>query len=143
MDNTPTCCHIALPGRLESLPALSEFIADASRTLGIDSESSYRVQLAVEEACANVIQHGTTSAQMDSLSLTLDVCRHGQTCTVRLRDGGSPFDPRNLPPPDLTPSLRKRRPGGLGIFLIRRLMDEVSYDVGEGFNTLTMVKRLP
>lgn len=143
MDDLPVCCHITLPGRLESLPALCDFVADASRTLGIDAESAYKVQLAVEEASANVIQHGASSSQAGTLSIAVDVCRYGQTCTVTLRDQGSSFDPTSLPLPDLRPSLRKRRPGGLGIYLIRRLMDQVSYNVGDGVNTLTMVKRLP
>ena len=143
MDDLPNCCRITLPGRLESLPALSDFVADASRTLGIDAESAYKVQLAVEEACANVIQHGACGGQAGPLSIAVDVCRDGRNCTVTLRDRGSPFDPTRIPLPDLRPQLRKRRPGGLGIYMIRRLMDEVSYDVGNGVNTLTMVKRLP
>jgi serine/threonine-protein kinase RsbW len=143
MDNLPACCRITLPGRLDSLPELGDFVADAGRTLGIDSESAYKIQLAVEEACANVIQHGASSTQPGPPDVAVEMCRNGDCCTVTLRDWGHPFDPTRLPLPDLTPSLRKRRPGGLGVFLIRRLMDEVRYDVGDGVNTLTMIKRLP
>jgi anti-sigma regulatory factor (Ser/Thr protein kinase) len=143
MDDSPTCCRITLPERLESLPALSDFVADACQTLGIDAESAYTVQLAVEEACANLIQHGGSSSQPDPPGIAVDLCRDGQHCTVTLRDRGKPFDPTSLPPPDLSPRLRKRRPGGLGVYLIRRLMDQVSYSAEDGVNTLTMVKRLP
>jgi serine/threonine-protein kinase RsbW len=143
MDDSPICCRITLPGRLDSLPALSDFVADASRTLGLDAESAHAVQLAVEEACANVIQHGAPTNQPGPLSIAVDLCRDGQDCTVTLRDRGTPFDPTSHPLPDLSPRLRKRRPGGLGVYLIRRLMDQVSYQVQDGVNTLTMVKRLP
>jgi serine/threonine-protein kinase RsbW len=142
MDDLPNCCRITLPARLDSLPALSDFVAGASRTLGIDAQSAYKLQLAVEEACANVIQHGAAGALPGQHSIAVDVCRSARTCTVTLRDRGRPFDPTSLPPPDLSPQLRKRRPGGLGIYLIRRLMDEVSYDTEDGVNTLTMTLTL-
>jgi serine/threonine-protein kinase RsbW len=142
MDDLPNRRHITLPGQLESLPAFSDFVADASHALGIDSDSAYKLQLAVEEACVNVIRHGVGGIQAGELNIALDVRRDGQTCTVTLRDRGSAFDPTSLPPPDLRANLRRRRPGGLGIFLMRQLMDEVSYTSSNGVNTLTIVKRL-
>jgi serine/threonine-protein kinase RsbW len=143
MESLPNCRKITLPGRLESLPEFSAFIVDASQALGIDSDSAYKLQLAVEEACVNVIRHGSGGIRAGDRSIALDVRRDGQTCTVTVRDRGSAFDPTSLPPPDLCADLRRRRPGGLGIFLMRQLMDEVRYKAGDGVNTLTMVKRLP
>jgi anti-sigma regulatory factor (Ser/Thr protein kinase) len=143
MDKPPASRRIALPGRLESLPALSDFIASAVDGFGIDAENAYRLQLAVEEAFINVIQHGVSGPQADPLDITVEVSRTASGFAAILRDQGHPFDPTTLPLPDLRPQLHKRRPGGLGVYLMRRLMDEVTYEVREGVNTLTLARRLP
>jgi anti-sigma regulatory factor (Ser/Thr protein kinase) len=68
--------------------------------------------------------------------------RTGDSVAVEVEDDGRPFDPLQVPPPDLTLSLEQRPIGGLGIHLIRNLMDEVSYARRDGRNVLKMAKHL-
>ncbi len=133
--------ELEVEGRLENLSVISDFVADAAKQLGIDSPTTSRIQLAVDEACTNIIQHAYLE-QEDIITLTLELVNDNLVVTVN--DWGKPFDPSTVPPPDLGADLDKRRVGGLGIHFIRKLMDDVSYnfDVERG-NTLIMRKRLP
>jgi anti-sigma regulatory factor (Ser/Thr protein kinase) len=98
------------------------------------------LQLAVDEACANVVQHGY-GGQGGEIEITVE--RDGDGVRVTLRDWGTSFDPQAVPAPDVTASLEQRRLGGLGLFLIHQVMDDVSFAFdAEGGNVLTMVKRL-
>jgi serine/threonine-protein kinase RsbW len=97
------------------------------------------VQLAVDEAATNVVQHAYDPATPGDL--TLSWACDGNRFTIALRDYGRQFDPQNVPPPDITSPLEERQVGGLGLYLITRLMDEVRFDFNpQGGNLLTMVK---
>ena len=126
--------------KLENLLVISDFVAEAMKQLGADSETIFKVQMAVDEACANIIQHACLE-QEDIITLTLELVNDNLVVTIR--DRGKPFDPRSVPPPDLEAGLDKRKIGGLGIYFMRKLMDEVGYnfDAKKG-NTLIMRKRL-
>ncbi len=131
---------ITLPGRLENLETIGDFIARSAQALGLDKDQTYQAQLAVDEACANVIQHGSLPDTEGSISL--ECCRQGDACVFTLRDQGQAFDPTTVPPPNLQADLHRRKPGGLGIYLMRKLMDKVSYRTEQGTNILTLTKKL-
>jgi serine/threonine-protein kinase RsbW len=99
------------------------------------------VQLAVDEAATNVIQHAYDPDHPGDLTLTWRC--EGNRFIVALRDYGRQFDPQHVPPPDISSPLEERQVGGLGLYLITRLMDEVRFDFNpQGGNLLTMVKYL-
>ncbi len=124
---------------LENLDAIRQFIAEAARQAGLSEKDSYAVQLAADEASANIIEHaygkGTGQIEMDCLW-------SDDEFKIIIRDWGKPFDPARVPEPDLSKDLSRRKIGGLGMYLMRRLMDEVNYRSSqkEG-NILTMIKR--
>ena len=125
--------------RLENLLVIAEFISRSMSQLGIE-EGVFEVQTAVDEACTNIIKHAY-SAEGGVITVT---CEMGDSdFIVTIRDKGKPFDPSSVPPPDLDGDLDKRKIGGLGIYLMRKLMDDVSYhfDVVKG-NKLVMRKAL-
>jgi len=129
--------ELEIDGTLENLSVIADFIATAMRQLGID-EGISEVQVAVDEACTNIIQYAYSGkGGMIAISCGLQ----GNDLVITIRDRGKPFDPRSVPPPDLEADLDKRRVGGLGMYLMRKLMDDVSYDFDaqEG-NRLTMRK---
>jgi len=142
MASEQICYQISVPSRLESLAAVSEFVAQTGQTLGLEPEQTHRLQLAADEACTNLILHGQVAESHGERMITLDLCRTRDRCILTLRDHGRPFDLTALPAPRLKTDLRRRRPGGLGVYLIRTLMDEVTYRSEDGVNTLTMIKRL-
>ena len=131
---------LSLFADLSELATIREFVAQTGRDLGLDERRIYDLQLAVDEACANVVQHGY-GGQGGEIEITVE--RDGEEVRVTLRDWGTSFDPQAVPAPDVTASLEQRRLGGLGLFLIHQVMDDVSFDFdAESGNVLTMVKRL-
>jgi serine/threonine-protein kinase RsbW len=133
--------EIEVDNRIENLEVIGEFVADTLSGFGADPATISRVQLAVDEASTNVINYAYAGGT-GRLRLALDLA--GDELIVMLTDWGTPFDPNSVPPPDLDTELDERKIGGLGIYFMKKLMDEVSYtfDAHDG-NRLTMKKKLP
>jgi len=128
------------PARYDSLAVIDRFVADAAGRAGFDSCTVYQVQLAVDEACSNIIEHAYGGEGPEMIECSLQVA--DGDLTVVLRDTGQPFDPSIVPEPDVDADLDARTGGGLGLFFIRRIMDEVTFDFDtEDGNVLTLVRR--
>ncbi|MEI7770566.1 MAG: anti-sigma factor antagonist [Chloroflexales bacterium] len=130
---------ITLTADLDALAKISAFITEAAELCGLDERATWQVQLAVDEAATNVIQHAYD--QENPGDITLGWACEGNRFIITLRDTGRQFDPGSVPPPDINSPLEERQVGGLGLYLITRLMDEARFDFRpqEG-NVLTMVK---
>jgi anti-sigma regulatory factor (Ser/Thr protein kinase) len=96
----------------------------------------YHLQLAAEELGTNIIKYGYDDKLEHQITLRVE----GLTDCIRLQifDDGHPFDPRQIPDPDLGQSLEDREPGGLGISLVRRLARRMDYERRDGVNALTV-----
>lgn len=131
---------LTVPAHVESLALISEFITEATARAGMDEHTAWQVQLAVDEASTNIIQHGYSEREgVVELSWRID----GSDFVVALHDFGRRFNPDDVPPPDITSPLEERQTGGLGIYLMTRLMDSVRYEFDDKRgNLLTMTKRL-
>jgi serine/threonine-protein kinase RsbW len=130
----------AFPGRFDSLAAIGEFVSRAAEAAGLDARAVYSVQMAVDEACSNIIEHAYGGEGRGNIECTCRVDDDG--LTVVLRDEGRFFDPTSVPTPDLHANLEDRTGGGLGLYFMRQLMDEVHFEFTPGSgNLLTMVKR--
>ena len=137
MDTEQT---LAFPGRFDSLAAISEFVARAAEAAGLDARAVYQVELAVDEACSNIVEHAYGGEGHGDIEVTCRINSDG--LTVTLRDYGRPFDPTGVALPDLHASLEDRDLGGLGLYFMRQLMDEVHFEfTPDSGNLLTMVKR--
>lgn len=122
------------------LASIREFVAQAGKDLDMDESAIYHLTLAVDEACSNAIRHGY-DGQAGRIEITVELTEDGVQTVIR--DWGVPFEPDDVPVPDITAPLDERPQGGLGLFLIRQIMDEVHFRFdAENGNTLTMVKRL-
>jgi serine/threonine-protein kinase RsbW len=121
------------------LAAIAEFSRRAAEAAGMDSQTVYNVQLAVDEACSNIIEHAYGEEEAGDITCTCEVGPDG--LRLLLRDQGRPFDPTAVPLPDLANGIEDRRIGGLGLYLISEIMDEVHFEFDESGNTLTLVKR--
>lgn len=99
------------------------------------------LNLALEEAITNVIDHGYDDAAPHEIDVRVSVAEG--MIRAEIVDDGRPFDPRETIPPDLTAGIEERPIGGLGVWLIKRLMDEVGYRMVGGRNHLTLSKRWP
>ncbi len=126
---------------LDSLPIIKAALDEALARHTADPEFCQAFQLAVDEACANIIEYAFPPGEPGRLDLRF--AREGNSFVVRISDNGAPFDPRQAREPDLDGELEERQPGGLGIFFIRQLMDELAYEVRGGQEILTLKKKLP
>jgi len=130
----------SFPGRFDSLAAIGELVTRAAEAAGLDARSVEGVELAVDEACSNIIEHAYGGEGRGDIEVTYRI--DGDGLTVLLRDYGSPFNPDGVPEPDLQAPLEDRDAGGLGLHFMRQLMDQVRFEFTAGSgNVLTMVKR--
>jgi len=131
---------LTVPADLDSLAKISVFITDATARAGLDDHAAWQVQLAVDEASTNIIQHGYDAVPGE---IELSWLVEGPDLIVTLRDRGRRFNPDDVPAPDITSPLEERQSGGLGLYLMSRLMDSVEFvfDDTQG-NLLKMTKRI-
>lgn len=122
-----------------NLEIIADFVKKAVQKANLDAQDIFAVQMAVDEACTNVIEHAYAGEPGD-IYLTCEA-KPGE-CIITIRDNGRPFNPEAIPPPDLDSNLEERHIGGLGLYFMRKLMDEVhfSFDPEKG-NQLVMIKR--
>ena len=130
-----------MPSSTENLALIREFVSSAAKQAGFDDKEVGRLELAVDEACANVIEHAyghdankevLISARLDENEFSIDI-----------EDTGKGFDPAQVNQEELEQLISKRRTGGLGMRLMKTLMDEVRYEIEPGKkNALHMSKRL-
>ncbi|HEX7620804.1 MAG TPA: GAF domain-containing protein [Anaerolineales bacterium] len=126
---------------LDQLEAIREFAARAAKDAGMDDSAIYAVELSMDEACTNVIEHAYEGTEGGEIECTCDL--DDKNLTIIIHDHGKSFDPSSIALPDLDADLDSRPIGGLGVFLMKRLMDEVRFEpMGESGNVLTMVKHL-
>jgi serine/threonine-protein kinase RsbW len=131
---------VSFPGRFESLPKISEFVSNAAKSAGLSDKAIYAVQLAVDEACSNIIDHAYGGEDRGSMECSVIV--DDEALIIILRDRGDPFNPQNIPDPQVNIPLEQLKPRGVGVFLMRKMVDEVQYEYSpEGGNILTLVKR--
>ncbi len=133
---------LEVPARLEALASISNFVVDAARGAGLDEHAVWEVQLAVDEAVTNAIVHGYHEHELRG-TLSISIAQEDGKFVVSLRDQGAPFDPSRVPEPDLVSPLEQRKTGGLGLFLMRKLMDDITFEREANVNVLRMTKRLP
>jgi len=128
------------PARFEFLDEIRNFVAEVAREGGFTEKAIYSLQLAADEAASNIIEHAYQGVANASLQITCDM--QDDELIITMRDSGKPFDPSNVKQPNLKADLSKRQIGGLGVYLMRKLMDEVRYESNaKTGNLLTMTKR--
>ena len=126
------------PGKFESLAEISIFVKKAAKDAGLNEDAIYAVELAVDEACSNIIEHAYGAEDAGDIRCACFVTDSG--LKIILRDKGEPFNPDSVPEVDTSLPLDQRKPGGAGVFLMRKVMDEVIFHFEQGENVLTLVK---
>lgn len=127
------------PASFEYLDEIRELVAEIARTGGFSEKAIYSLQLAADEAASNIIEHAYEGVSNASIFLTCDM--KGEDLVITMLDKGLPFDFSAVKEPNLTSDLSERQIGGLGVYLMRKLMDKVNYETTRTGNLLTMTKR--
>jgi anti-sigma regulatory factor (Ser/Thr protein kinase) len=132
--------ELRLANDLAGLAQLAERVEGFGTAQNLPASVVNALNVVLDEAVSNAINHGYDAGVRGEIAVRLRRAPDG--VLLEVEDDGRPFDPLQVPPPDLTLSLERRPIGGLGIHLIRNLMDEVSYARVGGRNVLKMVKYL-
>jgi serine/threonine-protein kinase RsbW len=131
-----------IESRTERLIAVREFVSSAARNFGFGDEDVSKIALAVDEACTNIIKHAYKFDPAKSITIT--VRGRNATFEVVIQDYGKGFDPAKIPTPDMKEYLSHFRRGGLGVYLMKSLMDRVEYEIVPGKkNEVRLAKNLP
>ncbi len=117
--------ELCVKSSTQNLAAIAEFVAERAREAGLDDDSIFDIQIAVDEACTNTIEHAYATRSDQTLRVCCSV--QDQEFVIRITDYGTPFDPDSIPEPDLEAPMEERSIGGLGVFFMRRLMDSVEF----------------
>jgi len=131
-------CRVAC---MDALKELRDFTESAAEHSGLKRDDVFAFKLAVDEVCTNIIQYGFEGKEPGLLSLSFDV--KDETARLIVRDNGKHFPPEQAQNPDLEAGWEERQVGGLGIFFVKELMDDVSYNqTDEGVNQFILEKKI-
>jgi serine phosphatase RsbU (regulator of sigma subunit)/anti-sigma regulatory factor (Ser/Thr protein kinase)/transposase len=131
--------QLRVPAEDRHLAEIRDFIQDVGEKIQIPGKILANTKLAVDEACTNVVKHGYKGR---AGFIEVVVTGNLREFSIEIRDQGDSFDLRNVKSPDLKMYVETRKRGGLGVFLMNQLMDEVRYRGGADGNVLVMSKRL-
>jgi serine/threonine-protein kinase RsbW len=130
----------SVPGEAGQLQVLNEFLGEFWSRAALSEALRFPFELALEEVFMNVVMHGTPSGTTFTVDVRL-ACAGGLV-TLVVEDPGPEFDPLSREGPDVGAAIEDRPIGGLGIHLVRELMDQVAYRRADGRNQLTMTKAI-
>ena len=131
---------LVIKNDISEINKLAVFIGELSEELVLTPELTFNLNLVLEEAVSNVIYYAYGEEKQKEISLTAKMSENNLIFV--LTDSGKEFDPTKVPDADITLSAEEREIGGLGIFLIRQIMNLVEYQRIDGKNVLIMGKRL-
>jgi anti-sigma regulatory factor (Ser/Thr protein kinase) len=137
--------RLSVPGTDEGVRAALDALAALVESRGLSKAVTWPVEVSLDEVLANVVHHaleGRGASSVVDVELALDADAQPPECEVVVCDDGPAFDPLLSEAPDTSLGVDERPIGGLGIALVRRLMDEVQYERRDGRNRLRLRRRL-
>ncbi len=139
MPKTQKEYQLKIPSQSDNLAIIRDVVAKVASRVGFDTDEASKIELAVDEACTNVIKHAyaNNSNQMIEVSIKVDQ----KKLIIIVADKGKGFNPDKIKLPDLNESIKEGRKGGLGLCLIKTLMDKVEFEIKPGSKTqVKMIK---
>jgi len=133
--------RLILKNKIEDINTLHDFIDNTGEELNLSPELVMSLNLAMEEAVSNVILYAYPQGEK-SCEIYVDCIKSGDKISFVITDSGIPFDPTVKDDPDITLPASERPIGGLGIFLVRQIMTEISYKRYGDLNVLTLTKNI-
>ncbi|MCE2390485.1 MAG: ATP-binding protein [Proteobacteria bacterium] len=133
---------LRLESRPEELSRIEAAVEDMAVSEDWPQDFTFRIQLALEELIVNVINYGHSEENPEGHEIEVEMRSDEEALTIEIVDDGQPFDPVNdAPKPDIDAGIEDRPIGGLGVFLVQKMMDEMRYRRDGDRNRLTLVKR--
>jgi serine/threonine-protein kinase RsbW len=122
--------------RIESVHEIQEFVRGFFLALGAGETKLMKIDLLVEEIVVNIVRYGGMAVESSFIDVGMDTAE--DKIILEISDNGPAFNPLEHEDPDLTAGLDDRRPGGLGIFLVKRIAEEIRYERRGGKNHLRL-----
>ena len=133
--------RLEINSRTENLAEIREFIHSAAVEAGLSKDVIDNIILAVDEACTNIIKHAYK--YFPDGKIVLNIKNDKKTFSIEITDYGKSFEPELVPNPDLQKYFNEKRVGGLGMYLMKSLMDEVKYiSVPGKYNQVSLTKNI-
>ena len=133
--------QIKVLNKLQNIPEIAKFIDSSLKQFGMKEDRIFDVNVAVDEACTNIIEHAYAPDEEGTIEIRCKMLDENKAA-VLIKDDGKPFNQALSVEVDTSAHLDERKRGGLGLFFIRELLDEVYYESRDGYEVLTMVKNL-
>ena len=127
------------PGEFSSLAAISDFVVENAQTVGFTEKETYAVQLAVDEACSNIIEHAYGGEGVGNIEMTITTSSQG--IEIILKDTADAFDPKEVPDLDVSLPLDELGNRGAGVYLMHKLMDEVLFESSKPKGTTLIMRK--
>jgi anti-sigma regulatory factor (Ser/Thr protein kinase) len=132
--------NIFINNNLSEIERLSKAVAAFGKKNNLSSEVIYDVRLTLEEVVSNIINYGFEDNYEHQISIEMNL--QGETLTMKIKDDGKPFNPLEVKSTNLEKPFDEREIGGMGIYIVRKLMDNILYKREEGNNVLQLTKYL-
>jgi serine/threonine-protein kinase RsbW len=136
----PKTVTFVLKSDLEELKNLCRYCENFGHSIGLSRKFIFETNLALDELFTNIVSYSFTDHKEHSIIIS--ITKQKDMVTMRIEDDGLPFNPINATPPDFRCDLDDIKIGGLGIHIIKRLMDEISYERSNGKNILMLKKTI-
>jgi len=138
-ERSAQAAALTLGNDLDQIGAAAQLARDFGAAHGVSPETVHDLCVAFDEALSNIVKYGYRDEARHDIAVRLEI--DGPDVVAEIVDDGVPFDPLAAPPPRLEGGIHERPIGGLGIYLVRQLMDDVTYARRGGHNVLVMKKR--
>lgn len=132
---------ITVPAHDVDPAPIVEFVSEELEQHDCPPKALYQIEVAIEEIFVNIVSYAGLS-DVDGVEVRCEILDDPLRVVIQFLDGGVPFDPLANADPDISPEGIMEREGGLGIFMVKKMMDDVSYSYEDGKNTLTILKNL-
>lgn len=145
VDSRPIDAQASFTNALKNIYGMHQFVRQIAIEAGFSNVALGDIELAVVEACANIVKHAYRGVPEDTAKIDIHVGFDWKTLAVTITDWGAPFEPpmQRLAAPNVEVMVSEQRRGGMGIFFMQQMMDEVAWDIRPGeWNRVRLVKRL-
>lgn len=133
--------ELCVKASIRNIDEVTGFVNDQLRQMGCSKRSLLQIDVALDELFSNICRYAYDDV-VGNVLVSVEELEDGDSVQITLVDKGIPFDPLAVKDPDVTLKLQERTIGGLGIFMVKRTMDDVQYEYRDGKNILTVVKSL-
>ena len=133
--------ELTMPADRKNIPAVIEFVNRELDALGCSLKAEAQIDIAIDEIYSNIVKYGYEE-EGGEVTVSFDTSEEPLAMTLSFRDEGKPFNPLERRDPDVTLSAKDRKIGGLGIFMVKKSMDDIHYEYRDGKNILTIRKTL-